>query len=131
MLDANIPAVHAAVTNFATLARKLDEMADKLDRTISTNTGDVTQAVKNIKAASASLQQLADGLQAGQGLAGRLLKDEKMNADYDNMKTNLASALTAISGMAGEFHRVGQNLNGNSLWHLLFHKPTSTNAPAR
>jgi phospholipid/cholesterol/gamma-HCH transport system substrate-binding protein len=131
MLDANVPSVHVAVSNFATLAQKLDAMADKLDRTISSNTGDVTEAVKNIKAASASLQNLADGLQAGQGLAGRLLKDEKMNADYDNMKTNLATALTAISGMADQFSRFGRSLNENSVWHILFRKPSPTNAPGR
>ena len=130
MLDANISSVHVAITNFATLAQKLDAMADKLDRTITTNTGDVTEAVKSIKAASASLQHLADGLQAGQGLAGRLLKDEKMNTDYDNMKTNLATALTAISGMADQFSRFGRSLNENSVWHILFRKPSPTNAPA-
>ncbi len=125
MLDANLPAVHAAVTNFATLARKLDDMADKLDRTISTNTGDVTEAVKNIKAASASLQHLADGLQAGQGLAGSLLKDEKMRGDFATLITNL-------SGMAEQFGRFGRGLNEHGLWwHLWNPKPTPTNAPAR
>ena len=110
MLDSNLPSVRVAITNFAALSQKLNDMADQLDRTISTNTGDVTEAVKSIKAASASLQQLADGLQAGQGLAGSLLKDEKMKTDFTTL-------LAHISDMAEEYARFGQTLNENSLWH--------------
>ena len=80
--------------------------------TISTNTGDVTEAVKSIKSVSASLQQLTDGLQAGQGLAGSLLKDEKM-------KTDFATLLAHISDMAEQYARFGQNLNENWLWQHL------------
>jgi phospholipid/cholesterol/gamma-HCH transport system substrate-binding protein len=125
MLESNLPSVHPAITNLAALARKLNSMADQLDRAISTNTGDVTDAVKNIKAASASLQQLAEGLQAGQGLAGSLLKDEKMRADF-------ATLLARINDMAEQFARFGQYLNQNGIWKALWKpKPSATNAPGR
>jgi phospholipid/cholesterol/gamma-HCH transport system substrate-binding protein len=124
VLDTNVPSVQAAISNFAALGRKLDDMADKLDRTISTNSGDVTDAVKSLKATSASLQQLADGLQAGQGLAGSLLKDEKMKEDFQGMITN-------ISYMTEQIGAFGRRLNGSSLWHILVHKPAPTNAPGR
>ena len=69
--------------------------------------------------------QLADGLQAGQGLAGGLLKDDKMKAEFTSMLTNFSS-------MAEQYSRFGQNLNENGLWHTLFkHKASPTNAPAR
>jgi membrane protease subunit (stomatin/prohibitin family) len=123
-LDSDLPAVHVALTNFAALSQRLNDTADKLDKTISANTGDVTDAVKSIKASAASLQELADGLQAGKGLAGGLLKDEKM-------KEQFAGALTNISNMAEEFARFGDTLNHNSLWHILTRKPEATNAPAR
>ncbi|HXR08003.1 MAG TPA: MlaD family protein, partial [Candidatus Acidoferrum sp.] len=124
MLDTNVPTVNVVISNFAVLSQKLDAMADKLDRTISTNTGDVTAAVKNLKAASVSLHQLTDGLEAGQGLAGSLLKDEKMKERFEGMMTN-------ISKMAEEFGAFGRRVNESSLWHVLFHKPTPTNAPGR
>ena len=124
MLDSDVPAVSRAITNFAALSEKMEAMADKLDRTISANTNDVTAAVKNLKAASASLHQLSDGLEAGQGLAGSLLKDEKMKERFEGMMTN-------ISNMAEEFGAFGRRLNESSLWHVLFHKPTPTNAPGR
>jgi phospholipid/cholesterol/gamma-HCH transport system substrate-binding protein len=133
LLDSNAPTVRSALANFADASQRLTNMAVQLEITISSvsaNTNDVADTVKHIKAASANLQQITDNLMAGQGLAGRLLKDEKMNSDYDNMKTNLATALTTIGGMADEFRRFGQNLNQNSLWHILTHKPAPTNAPA-
>ena len=124
MLDTNVPAVHVAISNFAALGQKLDEMADKLDRTISTNSDDTTAAVKNIKAASASLKDLAEGLQAGHGLAGSLLKDEKLKMDLQGMITN-------ISYMTEQIGAYGRRLNESSLWHILVHKPAPTNAPGR
>jgi phospholipid/cholesterol/gamma-HCH transport system substrate-binding protein len=124
MLDSNAPSVQVAVTNFVALSQRLNDMADQLHRTISTNSGDVTEAIKSIKSASASLQQLADGLQAGQGLAGSMLKDEKMRTDF-------TALLAHISDMAEQYARFGQALNENSLWHILTHKPPPTNAPAR
>jgi phospholipid/cholesterol/gamma-HCH transport system substrate-binding protein len=124
MLDTNVPAVHVAISNFAALGQKLDEMADKLDRTISTNSDDATAAVKNIKAASASLKDLAEGLQAGHGLAGSLLKDEKLKMDFQGMITN-------ISYMTEQIGAFSRRLNDSSLWHVLFHKPAPTNAPGR
>jgi ABC-type transporter Mla subunit MlaD len=124
MLDTNVPAVHVAISNFAALGQKLDEMADKLDRTISTNSDDTTAAVKNIKAASASLKDLAEGLQAGHGLAGSLLKDEKLKMDFQGMITN-------ISYMTEQIGAFSRRLNDSSLWHVLFHKPAPTNAPGR
>ena len=124
ILDSNLPSIGVAITNFVALSHRLNDMADQLDRTISTNSGDVTDAVKSIKSASASLQQLADGLQAGQGLAGSLLKDEKMKNDFTTL-------LSHIRDMAEQYARFGQTLNENSLWHILTHKPPPTNAPAR
>ncbi len=125
MLDSNAPGLRVAITNFVTLSQRLNDMAGELDRAISTNTSDVTEAVKNIKSASASVRQLADGLQAGQGLAGSLLKDEKM-------KTNFTTLLTHISDMAEEYARFAEYLNQNGIWKTLWKpKPSPTNAPAR
>ena len=84
--------------------------------TISTNTGDVRDAVKSIKAASASLQQLADGLQAGHGLAGSLMKDETMKENFQGMITNISSMTEQIGAFA---HR----LNESSLWQCCFTNP--------
>jgi phospholipid/cholesterol/gamma-HCH transport system substrate-binding protein len=121
-LDADLPPVHTALTNFQTLSVRLNILADKLDQTITTNSGDFSAAIKNINATAADLHQLADGLQAGQGLAGSILKDDKMKTDFTTLVTN-------ISTMAEEFGRFGDRLNQESLWHVLVSKPKATNAP--
>jgi phospholipid/cholesterol/gamma-HCH transport system substrate-binding protein len=125
LLDSNAPSFRVAITNFVALSQRLNDMAGQLDRAVSTNASDVTEAVRNIKSASASVQQLADGLQAGQGLAGSLLKDEKM-------KTNFTTLITHISDMAEEYARFAEYLNQNGIWKTLWKpKPSPTNAPAR
>jgi len=125
MVDSNLPSIRLVVTNLAALSQKLNNVADQLDHAISTNAGDVADAVKNIKSASASVQQLADGLQAGQGLAGSVLKDEKMKTDFANL-------LAHINDMAEQYARFGQNLNENGIWKSLWKpKPSPTNAPGR
>lgn len=129
VLDSNVGPVQAAITNFAALSAKLDASADKL---LDSNVASIHVAVTNFEALSVKLedmagklQPLADGLQAGQGLAGSLLKDEKM-------KTNFATLLTNISDMAEQYARFGKSLNEHGLWwHLFNPKPPPTNAPAR
>lgn len=85
----------------------------------------MAEAVKHINAVSANLQQLTDDLKAGQGLAGDLLKNEKM-------KTDFATLLARISEMAERSARFGQNLNENGIWRALWKpKVSPTNAPGR
>jgi ABC-type transporter Mla subunit MlaD len=125
MMDSNFPSVHVAMTNLAALAEKLDVMAGEIDRVITTNSGNVTEAVSNLNAASDSLRQLTGGLQAGQGLAGSLLKDEKVRTDF-------AALLAHLNDMAQEYTRFGQALNENGIWKTLWKpKPSPTNAPGR
>jgi phospholipid/cholesterol/gamma-HCH transport system substrate-binding protein len=125
IIDTNGPTVHVAITNFVTLSRSLNDMAGRLDQTISTNSEDVTVAVKNLRAASVAIKELADGLQAGQGLAGGLLKDPKMREQLDALLTN-ANAMTE------QFSLFGLRLNENGLWNILWKpKPPKTNSPSR
>jgi phospholipid/cholesterol/gamma-HCH transport system substrate-binding protein len=125
ILDSNGPPVHVVITNFVDFSRKLNLMAGQLGQTISTNTGDVAQTVKNFREASAALKQLADGLEAGQGVAGSLLKDEKMKGD-------LASLLTNANAMTEQLGLFGIHLNEYGIWRSLWKpKPVATNAPPR
>jgi hypothetical protein len=82
-------------------------------------------AVKSVKDTSDQLKQLADGLKAGQGVAGGLLEDEQM-------KTNFATLLVTLNGLAEQFSRFGERLNDEGIWRSLWKPKTPpTNAPAR
>jgi phospholipid/cholesterol/gamma-HCH transport system substrate-binding protein len=123
MLASDGPPLNAAITNFVNFSEKLNAVTAQLGQTISTNSGDVTVAVKNFRDASEALKQIADGLQAGQGVAGSLLKDEKMKAELQSLITN-ANAMTE------EFSLFGLHLNQRGLFRMLLKpKPAETNSP--
>ena len=125
MIDSNGIPVRVAVSNFVDLSQKLNAMAGQLGETISTNSGDVTLAVKNLRDASAAMKELADGLQAGQGVAGSLLKDEKM-------KEQLGALFTNANSMTEQLSLFGLHLNQNGIWKSLWKpKPSETNTPPR
>ena len=125
ILDTNASSIQVAITNIAILSRKMEVIADSFEGILRTNTGDVMDAVRSVKDTSAELKRLADGLQAGQGVLGGLLKD-------DQMRTNFATLLVSLNGLAQQFTQFGERLNDEGIWRSLW-KPKSppTNAPKR
>jgi len=125
IIDSNAVPVHVAVSNFVDLSEKLNGAATQIRETIATNSDDVTVAVKNLRNASVAMKELADGLESGQGVAGSLLKDEKMKEQFSEFLTN-ANSVTA------QFSLFGLHLNENGLWRMLWKpKPPETNSPHR
>jgi phospholipid/cholesterol/gamma-HCH transport system substrate-binding protein len=118
LVQSNSPAVAAMMTNLQAVSEKFNVMADQLEQVITTNRGDVNEAVKNLRDTTASFKQLASGLQAGDGLAGGLLKDEEM-------KAQAAALLSNANAVAAEFSAFGSNLNQRGVWHMLW-KPKNT-----
>jgi len=113
LIHSNTPSVNAAVTNLRSFSEKLNGLADALDRLVVTNRGPVDEMIQNLRGASASVKQMTDDLQAGRGLAGGLLKDEKMKAD-------LAALLSNANTMATAFSTFGSNLNQKGIWSMLW-----------
>jgi ABC-type transporter Mla subunit MlaD len=125
ILDTNAPSIQVAITNIAVLSQKMQVIADSLEGILLTNTGDVMDAIKSVKDTSAELKQLVGGLQAGQGVAGGLLKDEQM-------RTNFATLLVSLNGLADQFTQFGERLNEEGIWKSLWKPKTPpTNAPKR
>ncbi len=79
-----------SVSNMARFSGRLDEVAAHLDETILTNRAGMGQAVNNFEATSASLKNIAADLEAGKGLAGSLLKDERLSGQLSATLSNLA-----------------------------------------
>jgi hypothetical protein len=107
--------VEVVVTNLVDFSRQFRRVADDLERTLSTNRGQFTAALKNIDSAGVLIHDLLTGLQAGQGLAGGLLKDAQMQEQMNLTVSNL-------SVLSSNLARFG-----------LLHKPraTKTSAPIR
>jgi phospholipid/cholesterol/gamma-HCH transport system substrate-binding protein len=113
LVQSNTPAISAMVTNLEAVSEKFNTMADQLQEIVTTNRGDVNEAVKNLRDTTASFKQLASGLQAGNGLAGSLLKDEEMKAQS-------AALISNANAVAAEFSAFGSNLNQRGIWSMLW-----------
>jgi phospholipid/cholesterol/gamma-HCH transport system substrate-binding protein len=116
LLATNAPALGQAGTNLAAFSAKIDRLADKLDGVVSSNAPDLNASLKNIESSTATLKSLMNDVQAGRGLAGKLVRDDQMAADWSQILNNLSIT--------------SSNLNRLGLWGILWqHKPPKTNEP--
>jgi phospholipid/cholesterol/gamma-HCH transport system substrate-binding protein len=112
IITTNTDPINSAVKNIQDVSKKLDKMADDLRVIISTNSAEIATAVSNFRDTSASLKQTTDELQQGKGVAGALLKDERMKRQVEDLIQNLNS-------MSANFAIFGSNLNQRGLWSML------------
>jgi hypothetical protein len=106
-----------SVTNLVAFSEQLNRLGADLREVIATNRADLTETVQNIESASSSLKELMSDLQAGKGLAGRLLKSPEL----DSQTTLLISNLTVVSSNLARF---------GLLYRPKPPKTPATNAPA-
>jgi phospholipid/cholesterol/gamma-HCH transport system substrate-binding protein len=107
--------INLAVSNVVFFSQDLIHLSDDARGVVSTNGTEISAAVKNIESSTETLKRLMDDLQAGQGLAGTLLKNEQLSTNVQAVAANLAIATS--------------NLNQLGLWHFLWHHelpPTNT-----
>jgi phospholipid/cholesterol/gamma-HCH transport system substrate-binding protein len=120
LLSANALPVTLAVSNLSHFSAQLASLGTNVNEWLATNEDRVTAIVQNIENASVTLTNLLQGLQAGQGAAGRLLRDEALAANLSAVAENLAVTTS--------------NLNRRGLWGILWKQkepPTNTSAAGR
>lgn len=104
------------VSNLVEFSSQLEQTSANLDELLSTNGPVLSAAVKNIESSTVILESLLGDMQAGKGLAGTLLKDERLAGDVAAITRNLSVTTS--------------NLNRLGLWGILWKpKPPHTNAP--
>ncbi len=118
LIKSNGAPVGLTLSNLVAFSDHLNDFVASAKAVITTNEPQISLTLSNLQASSATLTNLLNGVQQGQGLAGTLLK----NQTVANNVSNLTASLAVTSS----------NLNRYGLWHVLFHKekPPSTNAPA-
>ena len=117
LVETNRPAIAIAASNLVFFSEQLSQSAGALRALVATNSPDIEVAVKNIESSSATLKHLLEGVQAGKGLAGKLLENEEIAANVSQIVSNLNTTTS--------------NLNRLGLWGILWqHKPPKINAPA-
>ncbi len=94
-----------AVSNLVTFTEELKTLGVSAHNVIDTNAPQIGVAVSNVVISTAMLTNLLSGVQAGHGLAGAVLKDDRIANDFSVLASNLA--LTS------------RNLNEHGLWRVI------------
>ena len=89
LVQSNSLPVSISVSNLALFSRQLNELGDGFQGVLKLNEAQLTAAVKSIESAGELMKGLLADLQAGKGLAGRVLKDEQLEAGFSQLVSNL------------------------------------------
>jgi phospholipid/cholesterol/gamma-HCH transport system substrate-binding protein len=118
VIKSNGVPVGVAVSNLVTFSERLNDFVQSAKNILNTNEPEISATFSNLQASSATLTNLLNGVQRGEGLAGTLFKNQGVADNVSNLTANLAVT--------------SSNLNRYGLWHLLFHKEKthSTNDPS-
>jgi len=129
LIATNAPMVSRVFTNLTAISASLKISTEKLQATISTNQTSIDVIIKDVASVTANLKSFTQNadrivaeLEAGKGLAGGLLKDDKVRIEFFSLITNLNSA-------AGNLSILASNLNARGL--LYKPPPTNNRAPPK
>jgi phospholipid/cholesterol/gamma-HCH transport system substrate-binding protein len=117
LLTNAMPLTHS-ISNLVQFSTKLDRTAADLERLVASNKVGISDVIRNAETATAAASKILDDLEKGRGLAGGLLKNEALNAQFAQLVTNL-------NAMVATYATFGSNLNA----HGIFYKPSSGPAP--
>jgi len=78
-----------ASSNLALFSDQLNDLAARFHQVLNTNQDDLAAAVKNIESSSQIVKSLLSDLQAGKGLAGRMLRNDELSAGASQLVSNL------------------------------------------
>jgi phospholipid/cholesterol/gamma-HCH transport system substrate-binding protein len=117
LVESNRPQIGGSVSNLLFFSGRINQIADGVNDVVATNAPEINAAVRNLEASTATLKHLLDDLQAGKGLAGKLLRDEDVAANLSQITSNLSVTTS--------------NINRLGLWHILWKpKVARPNVPA-
>ena len=117
LVESNRPVIAVSVSNLHYFSEQINQSAAAVRDLLATNSPEIEAAAKNLESSTATLKKLLERVQAGKGLAGKLLENEEMAANVSQIVSNLSITTS--------------NLNRLGLWGILWQrKPPRTNAPA-
>lgn len=101
----NTVSMSGSISNFGLFTEKLNAVTLELQETLATNRVEITSVIKNMESATLRIDNLLEGIDQGEGLAGRLLK----NPELANNTTLILSNLMVLSS----------NINNKGLWGVI------------
>ncbi len=116
VIRTNSPGLALTVSNLSAFSANLERLGTDLNGLLGANTNQINEAIKNVRASSESLKAVMQDLEAGKGLAGKLLQNEQLATNVSQITYNLSVTTS--------------NLNRLGLWGILWRqKPPRSNAP--
>jgi phospholipid/cholesterol/gamma-HCH transport system substrate-binding protein len=110
VLTTNSPAISQSASNLVVFSQRLDQLGDALNGIVDTNRQSIQVTVSNLQTSTETLKSLLSDVQAGKGLAGELLRNERIATNVADIAQNLSITTS--------------NLNRLGLWKVLWqHKP--------
>jgi phospholipid/cholesterol/gamma-HCH transport system substrate-binding protein len=106
LVDTNAPVLSASLSN-------LYGFSAELKTVLATNQNEISDAVKNLRSASVTANQLLNDVKATNGTAGLLLRDEQM-------KQQITALVTNLNSVAVNFGTFSSNLNNRGIWSMLW-----------
>lgn len=106
LVTTNTPSLAGTGTNLANFSRGLIEFAGRLNNLLETNSPALSRTVQNVEDSSAMLKSAMKDVEAGKGLAGGLLKNQKVVDNLEQISYNLSITTS--------------NLNRLGLWGILW-----------
>src|ERR1044071_5041823 len=85
------------MTNLVYLSEELKKLAADLRRPAIADRTGLSATVNSLEDVSRSIRTLAKSLEAGQGVAGSLFKDEQLQFNLSNTLANLSTAASNVA----------------------------------
>jgi len=118
MLDENRANIHSTLSNLTSITTKMDRGTGSLamllnDKTLYTNTNEVTASLRNITAK----------IEKGEGTIGKLVNDDAFYTDAKGAMANISDSMKDVKEIAGKINRgegsMGKLVNDDALYTQL------------
>jgi phospholipid/cholesterol/gamma-HCH transport system substrate-binding protein len=100
-----------AVSNLLFFSTQLSKVANELESLVVTNRAEVGVAIRNIQLATAQVTNVLSDLNAGKGIAGALLKDDKTAAEFQRFLAALPTLGSNVNALLTNANAVAINAN--------------------
>ncbi len=118
MMAENDPVVGEMLVNAKQVSKNLDEISEGLKKTILANQKNLDDTFKNIrdvsedlKSAMSKIDNVLTVVDSGKGIAGGVLKNEKMGKDFIEMVAGFKDTIKQFEAVAADYRTVASNIN--------------------
>ncbi|MCX8108059.1 MAG: MlaD family protein, partial [Verrucomicrobiae bacterium] len=90
LIESNKPSITTGMSNLVAFSETLQKLAADLREAVATNRDQASTAISNLNAASMTVNRLLNDMESGRGLAGTILRDDLLAAQWKLTISNLS-----------------------------------------